>query len=149
MTTELKWTTPESIATALSTELNSLANGSYSAASSAIDNATGLYQFIELELYLASLTPVSGQSVTVYLLASADGTNYASGGGSVAPPSNALLTVFDLRAATATQRRVSRVLEIPPLSFKLVVGNASIASGVAFASSGNTLKYRRFNVQAV
>ena len=149
MTQTMQWTTPTTIATALSTELDGLANGGYSNASSAIDNEAGLYQFIELELNLASLTPVAGQSVAVYLLPSLDGTNYADGGGAVAPPDEALLTIFSLRAATAAQRRVSMVLEMPPLLGKLVVGNMTITSGVAFAASGNTLKYRLFNVQAV
>lgn len=149
MASTFKWATPENIATALSTELNSLANGSYSNASGAIDNATGLYQFMQLELYLASLTPVAGQSVAVYLLPTLDATNYADGGGAVAPSSGAFLCSFELRAAAATQRRVSRILEIPPLSFTLVVNNVTITSGVAFASSGNTLKYRRFYMQAV
>ena len=149
MAQTMKWTTPASIATALSTELNGLANGSYSNASGAIDNETGLYQFMQVELNLASLTPVSGQSVAVYLLSSLDGTNFADGGGAVAPPDGSLLTIFSLRAATAAQRRVSSVLEAPPLQFKLVVCNMTITSGVAFGATGNTLKYRLFNVQSV
>lgn len=149
MASTMKWAAPESIATALSAELNSLANGSYSAASGAIDNATGLYTHMALELYLASLTPVAGQQVAIYLVPSIDGTNYEDGGGAVAAPSVSFLCAFDLRAATAAQYRAQVNIPIPPFAFKLILQNVTITSGVALASSGNTLKYRRYNMQAV
>lgn len=149
MASTFKWATPENIATALSTELNSLANGSYSNASSAIDNLTGLYTHMALELYLASLTPVAGQTIAVYLVPTIDGTNYEDGGGATAPPNIAYLCSFDLRAATAAQYRAVVDIPIPPFAFKLILNNVTITSGVALASSGNTLKYRRYTMQAV
>lgn len=149
MASTFKWTTPEAIQTALSTELNSLANGSYSAASAAIDNLTGLYTHMALELYLASLTPVAGQMISIYLVPTIDGTNYEDGGGAVAAPNVSYLCSFDLRSATAAQYRAVAEIPIPPFSFKLIVANVTITSGVALASSGNTLKYRRYYMQAV
>lgn len=137
----LKWEAPEAIATTLSTELNSLADGSYSNASSAIGNATGLYGWMLLELSLASLTPTAGGFVAVYLLPSADGTNYEDGGGSTAPPAGSFIASFDLSTSTGAKRRVRWNIPIPPLAFKLVALNKS---GATLAASGNTLKYRRY-----
>jgi hypothetical protein len=138
----VKWVAPESIATALSTDLNSLANGGVSAASAAIDNETGLYQYISLELYLASLNPTGTPIVQVYLISTLDATNYDD----TTPPTFNLLTTFDLATGAATKRRTRWNIPIPPLSFKLIVKNNS---GVAFSSSGSTLKYRRYNAQVV
>jgi hypothetical protein len=149
MASTFKHTTPEAIQTALTTELNSLANGAYSNASGAIDNLTGLYTHMALELYLDSLTPVAGQTIAVYLVPSIDGTNYEDGGGAVAPPAISYLCSFDLRAAAAAQRRAQTDIPIPPFAFKLILGNLAITSGVALAAANNTLKYRRYYMQAV
>ena len=149
MATTFEWVAPEAIQTALSTDLNGLANGSYSAVSVAINNESDLYQFINLELYLASLTPVAGQSVGVYLLPSVDATNYVDGGGAVAPPAETLIAVFSLSTSAGAKWRAAVNIPIPPLSFVLVIGNLTIGSGVAFAANSNTLKYRRHNGQGV
>lgn len=132
-----QWTAPEAIATALSTGLNSLSDGSASAASSAIDNETDLYLYIDLELVLASLTPAGSPTVDVYLLATLDGTNYDD-----LSESNlgTYLGSFAFSTATAAKRCVLRNLVIPPLKFKLALINHA---GAALAASGNTLKYRR------
>ena len=138
----VKWAAPETTASALTTELNSLGNGSVSSASAAIDNETDLYRYVSLELYLASLNPTGTPIVQVYINPSLDGTNYED----TTPPSFSLLTTFDLATGSATKRRVRFNIPIPPLKFKLIVKNGS---GVAFAASGNTLKYRRHNEQVV
>ena len=57
MATTHKWTAQSSQTTVLSTDLNSLANAAYSAASAAFDNTSNLYQWASAELVLASLTP--------------------------------------------------------------------------------------------
>lgn len=145
MTTQ-KWLAPEAIQSALTTELNSLADGAYSAASAAIDNAADLYQFMSLELNLASLTPTTSPYVAIYLLPSVDGTNYVDGGGSVAPPANTLIAVFDLSTSAGVKWRAATNILIPPLKFKLVLLNEA---NVALAASGNTLKYRRYGIESV
>lgn len=134
----INWASPESIQTALTTELNSLGNGSFSSASSAIANSSGLYLYIALELYLNTLTPTSGGYVAVYLIPSIDGTNYID----TTPPANTLIATMDLNTANATKRRSALNIPIPPFDFKLMVENKA---GVAFNSSSNTLKYRRFS----
>lgn len=146
MASTFKWVAPESIATALSTDLNSLANGSYSAASAAIDNETDLYTYLNLEVYLASLTPTGTPTISVFLVPSVDGTNYTDGGGSTAPPAETLISVVTLSTSAGTKYRSAKNIVIPPLKFKLILLNSS---GVALASSGNTVKYRRHNGQSV
>lgn len=141
MAVTAKWVAPESLTAALTTELDALANGSASAASGAIDNETDLYQYINLELVLASLTPTGTPSVDIYLIATADGTNYedasTSNGGSY-------LASFTFSTSTAAKRCVLKNLVIPPLKFKLVAVNNA---GPALPGSGNTIKYRRHNEQ--
>jgi hypothetical protein len=137
-----KWESAESIASALTTELNSLANGSYSNASSAIANATGLYEFMALELVLASLTPTGTPTVSVFLLPTIDGTNYEDGGGATAPSPGTLIKAFSLSTSASAKRRTAYGIVLPPFGFKLVVLNSA---GPSFAASGNTLKYARYN----
>lgn len=129
------WATPDAIATALSTDLNSLADGSYSAASSAINNETGLDLYLDLELVLASLTPTGQPYCAIFLLPTLDGTNYEDTPNASSMP----IAIFSFSTATAAKRKMMSNILIPPLSFKLVVLNDM---NVALAASGNTLKYR-------
>lgn len=135
----ISWATPASIATALSTELNSLADGSYSNASTAYDNLTNLYLYCQLELVLASLTPGTGGYVSVYLVKQLDGTNYEDGGGATAPRATSLVCTFDLSTSTGAKRQISMPFPIPPCPFKFVLYNKA---GVSLGASGNTLKYK-------
>lgn len=137
-----KWASPEAEATALSTDLNSLGNGSLSAASAAIDNETDLYAYIALEVVLASLTPTGAPVVNVYIAYSLDGTNYDDGSVSEMLP----IAVLPLSTSTGAKRVSRGPFPILPLKFKLYVENKS---GVAFGASGNTLKYSRLNDQSV
>lgn len=140
----IKWAVTEAIQSALTTELNSLANAAYSAVSAVIDNEADLYQFMALELVLASLTPTGTPSCSVYLLPAVDDTNYPDGGGATAPPLGTLIAVFDLSTSATAKRRTAVNIAIPPYKFKLLVLNSA---GPALASSGNTLKYSRYNQQ--
>lgn len=143
MTVTAKWTTPEAIASALTTELNSLTDGSVCTASAAIDNLTDLYQYIELELHLASLTPTGSPTIGILLLKQIDGSNYED-----ANEANlgCFLTAFAFSTSTAAKHLVLGNLVIPPCAFKLA---AVSHAGVTLASSANTLKYRRYNLQGV
>lgn len=143
MATTNKFTAPEAIATALTTELNSLANAGLSAASAAIDNEAGLYLYMELELVLASLTPTGVPYCSVYLVKQIDGTNYED---NTVSATHQVVAVFPMSTAVAAKRIIVSNILIPPCPFKLIVQNNC---GPALAASGNTLKYRRFYEQAV
>ncbi len=133
-------------ATALSTELNSLANGSYCTASAAIDNSTNLDLFDQLELNVTyGVAPSTGGTVDVFLLPSLDGTNYPDGGGATAPAPENQVGSFTLRAVTTAQRLSLRDIPIPPGLFKYVLKNSA---GQAMAASGNTLKHRSYSMQS-
>ena len=143
MPTTQKWLAPEATATALTTELNSLANAAQCTASAAIDNETDLYQYLELELVLASLTPTGTPYCLVYLVKSVDGTNYED---VTTSASHLVVAALPMSTAVAAKRiNVANIL-IPPCKFKLVVQNQC---GPALGASANTLKYRRYNEQAV
>lgn len=144
MATLSKWNTPETISTVHSTSLNALANGSFSAVSSAITNSTDLYFWMALYLHLASLTPTTGGAVNVYLLPAVDGTIYVDGGGSTAPPTETLCATFSLSTSASVKERARHGILIPPFDYKLVVENAA---GVAFAGTLNTLGVRRYHEQ--
>ncbi|MGE3620741.1 MAG: hypothetical protein AB7L84_09790 [Acidimicrobiia bacterium] len=140
--TTLKHSSYASIATALSTELNSLANNSLTAASSAIDNTSALELFADLELVVAAQGSArsAGAVVDVYIVPSVDGTNYADLEATCSEP----IATFALDAATTARRLAARDIPIPPGLFKLAVRNRT---GQSFASSGSTLKYRTHSVQ--
>lgn len=148
MSSTFKWATPENIATALDTGLNSLGDGN-TALSSSIDNASDLYQYMDIEFYMASATSGASPFVLLWLLVALDGTNYEDG--SAGTPGTIPLRAADaaipLRASvTATQRVSICNVAIPPEKFEILLQNKA---GVALASSGNTLKYRRHNSQVV
>lgn len=131
-----------SAATALSTELNSLANGANTAASSAIDNTTNLDLFLDVELVLAAQGSArsSGATVSLYLTTSLDGTNYDD----VHETTAELVAVFPLDAATTARRRTVRDVPIPPANFKLFARNNT---GQTLAASGSTIRYRAHSVE--
>lgn len=134
-----------SATTALSTELNSLANNANCSASSAIDNTSNLDLEMEVELVLAAQGSArsTGAQVFLYIVRSLDGgSNYADVLESINDP----IAVFTLDAATTARREVKADIRIPPGLFKLYVRNAT---GQAFAASGSTIRYRTRQLQIV
>lgn len=124
------------IASALTTELNSLATATNSSASAAIDNTSALDLLVDLELVVTYGTnPTAGTTVDVYMVQALDGTNYSD------VDVTAALSVgsFPLKASTSAQRIPLKDVPIPPGLFKLFVRNLA---GQTMAASGNTLKYR-------
>ena len=145
MATTLKWTAPEAIATYYTTELNSLADGSFVAVGAAITNETGLYQYIDIEVVLASLSPAAGAFLDIWIHPTLDASNYAD----AAKPlqTSGLLATLTLdTTATTAQRIIATNIPIPALDFKLQLRNKA---GVALNASGNSLKYRRHYEQGV
>lgn len=131
-----------SIASALTTDLNSLANGSNSAASSAIDNTSDLHLYHDLTLTVAAQgsSRSTGATVNVYMVHALDGTNYDD----VEATCAELVAVFPLDAATTARQATRRDVPIPPGLFKYFVRNVT---GQAFASSGNLLEYRAHSIE--
>jgi hypothetical protein len=126
---------------ALTTELNSLANGN-TALSAAIDNSSVHALYHDLELVVTFGTaPAENTYVEVYLLPSIDGTNYddgTAGTPGTVPRAENLVWAALLRNVTSAQRRVKKLVEVPAGNFKYLVRNQA---GQSMAASGNTLKY--------
>lgn len=137
----------ESAQQALTTDLNTLGSGS-TALSAEINNATGLYPFIDIELYLASFTPAAGAPYSqVWILYALDGTNYEDGsaGSPGTIPAKPPDMVIEHRASTAGTQRTTKG-NIPLLPYKFKIMYQSVA-GANLASSGNILSYARHGNQ--
>jgi len=131
------------IASALTTELNSIANNANTVASAEIDNTTdlNLYHDLTLTLALQGVARSAGATVTVYLIMALDGTNFDD----VNETTAEVAAVFPLDAATTARQLTRRDIPIPPGKFKYFVRNAT---GQTLAASGNLLEYRAHNVES-
>jgi hypothetical protein len=124
-----------SIATLLSTGLNSLANNALAAGSAY--SSGGNYLLAEIELVVTFGTnPTANTGVSIWWLRSIDGSNTEDGGSSLTP-ARAPDLVIPVEVTTSAQRIIRRCL-IPPGTFTPLLKNDG--TGQAFASSGNTLK---------
>jgi hypothetical protein len=130
------------IASVLTTDLNSLGNGSISAASSALDNTSNLDLYDDLTFTIATQGGArsAGAAVTVLMVQALDGTNYDD----VEVSCGQVVAVFPLDAATTARQCSVRDVPIPPGLFKYFIRNGT---GQAFASSGNILERRPHSVE--
>jgi hypothetical protein len=145
----IKWATPASAENVLTTELNSIANNAGAITGTAVSNdASGeLYLYADLELYLAAQGSArsAGANVEIYILEELDGSNFGYGSASLKPAAGALVGVFQFDAATNARYVHLRNVALPPTDFHVVIWNNT---GQALASSGNTLKMQRYNLQS-
>lgn len=129
----------------LTTELNSLANGSRKLGA-ALDTAQATHMAVELDLAAQGSARSAGAQCEIYLLKSLDGgTDYDYGSDSLDPPLTTLVAVLPLDAAT-TARVVTAMFPLPgdlPYA-KLLLKNST---GQAFAASASTLKYALYNLE--
>jgi hypothetical protein len=136
----VKWAAHEAVTSALTTELNSLANATLSSASAAIANHTDLYRYIDIFVDLASLTPTGSPAVNIlFLYSNDDGTTFADASLS---NSAAFVATLGMSTSASAKHLVAANIPIPPLDFKIALDNET---GVALAASGSTVKYARHN----
>jgi hypothetical protein len=129
------------------TALNSIASGNAILSGTSITNGTALDIFADVEVVLASLAAVAPNFVGVYLYPlNSDASTYGDGrfASSAAgpPPSSYWRASIVYDASTSAKQGTALGIIIPPGTFKFLLYNQM---GVAFASSGNTLKYRTYN----
>lgn len=129
------------VATALTTELNSIANNANTAAGAAIDNSSALAMFADVELYVAAMATAraTGATIELYITPALDGTNYSD----VNETTAELIASFPLDAATTARRIVRRDIPIPPGLYKPFARNRT---GQTIAGSANVVIYRTHNV---
>lgn len=136
MATE-KWAAFTSRGTVLTTELNSLANGSYSAVGTLIDNGTNLDKWAAaVGSFPIGTAPTADSTYDLFCIPATDGTNYADGGGSVKPAAAYYVGSFQLRNVSTTQLVDTGLFRLPPCKVKFVLFNNS---GQAMDASGNTV----------
>ena len=138
-----KWNAPTS-QTLLSTELNSLANNTHSDSGQTLTNDISLAIYGDCEVYYqANAAPNTGGSVSVWLRAAYDGTNYAH---VYAETTSQVLFIAALASnptGVAEQRVVVRNIVFPPMRFRLNLANHS---GVTMKSSGSTVRCALYHV---
>ena len=127
--------------TVLSTELNSLGNGSNKITSTARSNDAAttereLFAKFSLSLAAQGAARDSGASVSLYIIPEVDGT-YAYGSDSLDPSGNHYVGSFNFDAATTARVDVLTDVRLPNSDYHVLVQNNT---GQAFAASGNTLK---------
>jgi hypothetical protein len=126
----------------LTTELNSLASAAVCTASAAQDNDTAGTRdtYAQFEVYLAAQgsNRTAGASISLYLVPESDGTNY--GNTTDECLDNYLAWSWGLDdAALAARYLIADCVRLPVGDWKALIKNST---GQAFASSGNTVKYR-------
>lgn len=146
MATTFKWTGWTSRSTGLTTELNTLANGAYSAVGTAFDNTSNLDQWAAAEIALASLNPTTGAYLQLFLVQSLDGTNYDDAPSSTNPGYHQSVAAVSVATGSAVKKIDTPMFRIPPGKFKLVLLNKT---NVSFAASGNTVTLYTTDEQGV
>ncbi len=136
---------PVSRSTGLTTELNSLANGGYSAQGTAFDNTSNLDEFAACDIALASLNPTAGAYLQIFLSQSLDGTTYEDAPSSTNPGTHQLVATVLVTTGSAAKRIMTPWFRIPPGKFKLVLLNQT---GVALGASANTVTLYTSNDKA-
>lgn len=126
------WTSRGSV---LTTELNALANGSYSAAGPTYDNTANLNQTGMIEVNLASLNPTAGGYLQVFMRQSLDGTNFEDAPSSTNPGYGCQNASASVATGSATKRVSVGPFVIPPGKVQFVLLNKT---NVALGATGNT-----------
>lgn len=147
---DIRWSAVEAVETILSTELNSLGNGSRKL-SAAIDNdtaSTERFTHGDFELSLGTQTTRTGSpSVTMYILPTVDGgTTYPTGSDSITPSSELIAGVFSFPLDATAHIAYLRNVVLPPSDFKVLLLNGT---SQAFNASGNTLRMSKYGLESV
>jgi hypothetical protein len=132
--------------TMLSTEMNGITSNSYTSVGSAIyDNAVGQNGGgatrcrVEVFVTFQTTTPTANTQILVWLVKSADGTNYEITPTSAITPGSALQLSFPVNSGTGQLiTRGVQDIDCPPGKMKAVLKNDGTAQ--TFATSGNTVK---------
>ena len=122
----------------LSTELNSLANSTRTAAGTEVDNGVNKDVYGKLELKVTfGVAPTANSYMDIYMVTATDGSTYEDGSSSVDPGVHNLVDRIPVRAVTTAQILTGRLFHMLPAKTKFLILNAS---GQSFPASGSTLR---------
>lgn len=133
------WNTPSAEGSNIAgTALNSLANGSDSAAIT-YDNSTNLDLYAKVRVELGSITPTAGGSITlrVYNTSSTNVEDFGGGGDAYTVP---------LTTTASAKRVIFPMVRIYPWSLRFVITNNA---GVTLNAASNQLLVTPFNEKVV
>jgi hypothetical protein len=140
MPNALYWTTPAAIQTPIGTGLNSLANNARVVSGTMTVTRE---QYADAELLVTfPVTPSTNGYVSLYVMPTLDGTNFADGDATLGPAANMQVGTFAPQASTSAQRLVIRQIVLPAVNYRWLLWNRA---GQAFAASGNTLRTRTYS----
>lgn len=132
--------------TALSTQLNNLADDTWSAVSAEFDNSTNGYMFMDIEVYLEAANFTGADSAfEIYVVPSLDGTTFPVTGNS-GPNDDQENNQYFVGSITTTgvsqevQRQVIRGVEVPNGKWKMFARNRT-NDGLT-STDNNTVKWR-------
>ncbi len=127
--------------------IDSLAAGEWVSLSDTINNDVAKHLFADFRLNLGSLTTTSGDTVGLYLIPLLDGSTPSDWTDNVATEEEEneahYVGSFSLSAGASAKISDLRSINLPPGKFQ--VGIRSNVTTNAFASSGNSLKYRSWD----
>lgn len=132
------------VANVLTTELNSLANNTNTAASGLIQNDTGLHLYATFELILAAqgTNRTAGAFIGLYVIEALDGTTLDT----VNHDTAQLLCAFPLDSGALAARQVSRRFnQLAPGEYAFFARNAT---GQTLAASGSSIRVRFHNLES-
>ena len=119
-----------------STILNSLADATLSAASTALANQTNRDTHAIIEINLGSLNPTGSPYLELYMTKAPDGTNYEEAPVIGGADRNTLIATLPVPTGSAAKRVMTGLITLPPCLVRFYVGNQT---NVALAASGNTI----------
>ena len=138
----------ETIVSAMTTELNALANNARAISSALGSDTVDAHLFGDWELVVTfAVAPTVDTLIDLYLVRAVDGTNYEDGDASIRPAASAFVGSFQVRAIATVQRMPVRDVLFPAGLYKAIIHNN--ATGQALSASGHTLKVRPHNRQVI
>ena len=149
MANTIRWNTPGSKTTAISSsQNNNLAAGNQTISAAISNDASGelfLYADFMLKLSARTANRCARANVALYLLPDLGDSNYAFGASTTQPPVNAWKGYFyvDSGATTARFNVITGVM-LPPENFKVMIENNT---GKLF-SCCTVVSYRRYNMRS-
>ena len=132
----VNWTAFTDRGNLASTILDTLADATLSAASTALDNGTNKDTHAVIEINLGSVTHVSPAYLELYMVKAPDATNYEEAPVIGGTDRNTLIATIPVPAGASARRVMTGIITLPPCTIKFYVGNQC---GVTLAASANTI----------